>query len=566
MHKIFATIGFCFLFITLSFSQLVINEIMFNPPESGDDSLEYIEVLNASNASINLAGYKIADGVSFNMPNINLGAGQILLVAKDSVAMQIVFNKTAYQWVSGGSLNNSGELVTIRNSVNDIIDAVTYADVAPWPTEADGFGASLELCDPSLDNNVGDNWRASTAITGKIINNIEIKATPGSTNSAICMVEPDHYVDVKNFEFTPKDITINVGETVRWSNKGGQHNVNGTKTKFPSNPESFSNGPTSSSAWTYDFTFNIQGFYNYQCDAHPGDMRGTITVLPAVNPYPKYEIATVTTVSAEGIADSSGVKCEVQGIVYGTNLRPTGLQFTIIDGQNNGLAVFNTGLNFGYTVTEGDNISIKGKLEQFNGLTQIVPDSIKLLSSGNALISPKEITSFIENDESSLLSLNNLNYVDASQWTGAGAGFNVEMTDGINNYQIRIDADNELYGMPAPAAPLKVIGILGQFDNLSPFDGGYQLLPRYAADMTTISSTNETNDLNKIIVSPNPFTNNLTITSVNTIQKIKVYDGHGRFVLNCDHGNLDLSGFNSGMYFLRIMTNKGMTTTKIIKL
>lgn len=539
---------------------------MFNPPEVGDDSLEYIEVINASNASINLGGYKIADGVSFNMPNINLGAGQILLVAKDSVAMQIVFNKTAYQWISGGSLNNSGELVTIRNSANDVIDAVTYADVAPWPTETDGFGASLELCDPNLDNNVGDNWRAGVAPTGKIINNIEIKATPEDANTVICMVVPDHYVDVKDFAFTPKDITINVGETVRWSNTGGHHNVNGSKTTFPSNPESFSNGPTSSSAWTFDFTFNISGVYNYQCDAHSSNMKGTVTVLAAANPYPNYEIATVTSVNAEGLADSSGVKCEVQGIVYGTNLRPAGLQFTIIDGQNNGLAVFNTGLNFGYTVTEGDMISIKGKLEQFNGLTQIVPDSIKLLSSGNALVSPKEISAFIENDESSLLSLNNLNYVDVSQWLATGAGFNVEMTDGINNFQIRIDADNELYGMPAPAAPLKVIGILGQFDNLSPFDGGYQLLPRYAADMTTISSTDETNDLNKIVVSPNPFTNNLTITSLNNIQKIKVYDGHGRFILNCDHGNLDLSSVKSGMYFLRIMTNKGMTTTKVIKL
>lgn len=566
MQKIFKTFCFCVLFTTTSFSQLVINEIMYNPPEAGDDSLEYIEVINATNSSINLSGYKIADGVSFNMPNINLGAGQILLVAKDSVAIQIVFNKTAYQWVSSGSLNNSGELITIRNNVNDIIDAVTYADASPWAAEADGFGSSLELCDPGLDNNVGDNWRAGTTPTGKIINNIEIKATPGTANSSICIVEPDLYVDVKNFEFTPKDITINVGETVRWSNKGGQHNVNGSKTKFPSNPESFSNGPTSSSAWTYDFTFKIAGLYNYQCDAHPGDMRGTITVLPAANPYPKYNIATVTTTSAEGVADSAGVKCEVEGIVYGTNLRPTGLQFTIIDGQNNGLAVFNTGLNFGYTVTEGDLISIKGKLEQFNGLTQIVPDSIKLLSSGNALINPKEITSFVENDESSLLSINNLTYVDVSQWTGTGAGFNVEMTDGNNDYQIRIDADNELYSMSAPTAPLKVTGILGQFDNTSPFDGGYQLLPRYAADMTTISSTEETNDLNKIVVSPNPFIDNITIASVNTIQKIKLYDGNGRFILTCDHGTIDMGSFRSGMYFLRIMTNKGMTTTKIVKL
>ena len=86
-------------------------------------------------------------------------------------------------------------------------------------------------------------------------------------------------VTVSSNQFTPQNITINVGETVTWTNTGGFHNVNGTQATFPNNPESFGNN--TGTGWTYMHTFNIPGSYDYQCDPHfTLGMTGTVTVNP----------------------------------------------------------------------------------------------------------------------------------------------------------------------------------------------------------------------------------------------------------------------------------------------
>jgi plastocyanin len=73
-------------------------------------------------------------------------------------------------------------------------------------------------------------------------------------------------VAVTSNEFTPSQLTINVGDKVIWTNTQGSHNVNGTKATFSSNPLSFGNSV--GSGWTYEFTFTTAGTYDYQCDPH----------------------------------------------------------------------------------------------------------------------------------------------------------------------------------------------------------------------------------------------------------------------------------------------------------
>jgi plastocyanin len=70
--------------------------------------------------------------------------------------------------------------------------------------------------------------------------------------------------------FTPDSIAINVGDTVTWTNQQGSHNVNGSMSKYPNNPEFFDNGATSSAKWTFKHVFTKEGFYTYQCDPHVG--------------------------------------------------------------------------------------------------------------------------------------------------------------------------------------------------------------------------------------------------------------------------------------------------------
>jgi plastocyanin len=97
-----------------------------------------------------------------------------------------------------------------------------------------------------------------------------------------CMVhqvrgQSSHAVDVTNNVFTPDQLTISAGDTVVWTNSEGFHNVNGTQTTYPSNPESFGNG--TGTGWTFSHVFTLAGTYDYQCDPHVGlGMVGQIVV------------------------------------------------------------------------------------------------------------------------------------------------------------------------------------------------------------------------------------------------------------------------------------------------
>lgn len=86
----------------------------------------------------------------------------------------------------------------------------------------------------------------------------------------------DHNVSVGagGNTFSPKFLTINVGDRVIWTRMGGIHNVQ-------ADDDSFSNGVPSLSWTTFEHTFNSAGVVGYHCDAHgaPGSgMFGSITV------------------------------------------------------------------------------------------------------------------------------------------------------------------------------------------------------------------------------------------------------------------------------------------------
>lgn len=81
-------------------------------------------------------------------------------------------------------------------------------------------------------------------------------------------------VTIQGFSFNPGEVTIPVGTTVRWTNKGGSHTVTADDGSFGSS--TLSNGET------YEFVFNTPGTYAYYCEFHGGPggegMSAVITV------------------------------------------------------------------------------------------------------------------------------------------------------------------------------------------------------------------------------------------------------------------------------------------------
>ena len=71
----------------------------------------------------------------------------------------------------------------------------------------------------------------------------------------------NHTVFTQGMSFNPNSLPINIGDTVTFTNNTGvSHNVNGTISTFPSNPESFGNSVSAS--WTFEHVFTIAGTYN----------------------------------------------------------------------------------------------------------------------------------------------------------------------------------------------------------------------------------------------------------------------------------------------------------------
>lgn len=78
--------------------------------------------------------------------------------------------------------------------------------------------------------------------------------------------------------FSPQAVSINVGDTVAWTNNGtDDHTATATNNAFHSGTM----GPGD----TYQRTFNTAGTYEYVCAFH-GDMRGTVTVTGTSTPPP----------------------------------------------------------------------------------------------------------------------------------------------------------------------------------------------------------------------------------------------------------------------------------------
>ena len=321
--------------------------------------------------------------------------------------------------------------------------------------------------------------------------------------------------------------------------------------------------PTTGFCGTDSFVYEI-------CDAAScSSATVNITVTCPIN-YVPYDIGLVTADSdGNGVGDSLGVAVELTGVVYGVDLQSNdNIQFFIIDGNNDGISLFSSN-NFGYTVTEGDEVTVKGFISQFNGLTQIAPDELVVNSSANTLVTPTDVTSLGEDTESQLVRLLNVTLVDPWPTAPAPAGFNVNVTDGTNTYTIRIDDAVELYSMPAPVGVLNITGLGGQFDSSDPWTEGYQLLPRYAADIEEVVATVNPDLGNKIKMFPNPVNEVLQINAEIQLDNIRITNLLGQQVTEIRQPNLsesiNVNNWKSGIYVITFMTGDEIWTSQFVK-
>ena len=167
---------------------IVISEIMYNPPGSGDLE-EYIELRNISAAPVTLYDsvkqkpWSMTDGVEFLFPTgpaaLTIDAGERVVLARNLFTYESKYGYTPakrYQWTSG-SLDNGGETLQLAKpgGVDGLnltqyirIDRVAYDDDLPWITTPDGDGPSLtKIADKEYGNDFA-NWTAAAANPGAV--------------------------------------------------------------------------------------------------------------------------------------------------------------------------------------------------------------------------------------------------------------------------------------------------------------------------------------------------------------------------------------------------------------
>ncbi|HRT22773.1 MAG TPA: lamin tail domain-containing protein [Anaerohalosphaeraceae bacterium] len=139
---------------------LVINEIHYHP-DSNKEPVEFIELYNAGAQTINLKGWYLEDAVDYTFSEpVLIAPGDFAVIAANPAAVAQKFGISAYgPWQ--GKLSNEGERIVLRNAEGRKIDEVNYGSNFPWPTAANGEGASMELINPYLDNDLGGSWRSS---------------------------------------------------------------------------------------------------------------------------------------------------------------------------------------------------------------------------------------------------------------------------------------------------------------------------------------------------------------------------------------------------------------------
>jgi len=174
---------------------IVISELNYHSG-SDLDTDDFLELANAGSTPIDVSGWSFTAGVSGTLPAGSVIApGARYVVARDAAQFKTT-NGFAPDAVYGGDLKNSSETVTLVDTNGVIVDTVTYADTAPWPTSPDGTGPTLELRDLTADNELAENWGASLVNGGtpRAKNSIEgtspAPATPTITDQTATPARP----------------------------------------------------------------------------------------------------------------------------------------------------------------------------------------------------------------------------------------------------------------------------------------------------------------------------------------------------------------------------------------
>ncbi len=457
-----------------------------------------------------------SDSVEFQFPAISVTQGDYIYVSTDSTHFHSFFGFSA-DFISGSMAINGDDAVELFN--NGIVIDV-FGDI-----NVDGSGTAWDYLDswayrkhntgPDSSNFVLANWTFGgiNVYDNVATNAVAAPPCPIGTYSPVAPVVPTVDFALTNINalesagsvqvnvlISPAPTTAQTVDLTFALGAGINLPADGSVFPLPSITTGILQLPVLANQDTVSFTVNItddaiiegnETLFVAITAVSAGMAIGTSNAMifeVVDNDFRTADIATISSVDPTTLVpDSIGIKFITHGVVYtGDFDGNAGLSFYMQDATG-GINVFNFNDVSNYTVTRGDSIRVIGEIDQYRGLTELVVDSIAVLKTGVAIDRPAIVSMLDETTEGELIQMDYVKLVDPAQWTNSGSGFNVNITNGVDTFIMRIDNDVNLFGQPAPTGLFTVIGAGSQFSTATPPGDGYQIFPRDTNDIIPIN-------------------------------------------------------------------------------
>lgn len=298
-----------------------------------------------------------------------------------------------------------------------------------------------------------------------------------------------------------------------------------------------------------------------------------------VTDFLTYSVDEVNGVDDAGVADFDGEYARVLGTVNSLNLSGTGLDFSM-EANGEGIGVYNPASLLGCNAKKNDSLAVVGRIVQEYGQLRITADSVRVLTASRPITGPREVTEFINANESVNNTVQGVQFDDVSQWGNMASytGFSVWASGSEGVYEIFVDRQSPLFNAPAPDEGVlyDVNGILRQFRPRPPFaDEGFALYVQEMDDIKPSEGLGIGDRADKdIIAYPNPVRDRLNLRlKAKMVRAIEIHSLTGQLVKSFEGEelkslelSLDVSGLRSGMYLLKIFSfEDGARVIKLIK-
>ncbi len=175
---------------------------------------------------------------------------------------------------------------------------------------------------------------------------------------------------------------------------------------------------------------------------------------------------------AEARAQGIGQTVTISGVV--TNGSELG-NIRYLQDETGALAAFGSNIS---GIQRYDSVTITGVLLEFSGLLELSPVN-SFVNHGDAVVVPTPlqlpITAAAEVHESKLIQIQNVTFVQTGNF--ANGNSTVQVTDGTNTFDVRINGTTNIDGTAIPTGPVTITGLHGQFN------ANYQIVPRDLNDI-----------------------------------------------------------------------------------